>query len=86
MQYSEEIIASKVCIIMGDAGDDPKREQIVIILRFFSFNFFFNRTSLQSGNVKNTSILVIHVPSEMCYKLLFFNDYPYTNYVHYMAH
>lgn len=40
MQYSEEIIASKVCIIMGDAGDEPKREQIVIILRFFSFNFF----------------------------------------------
>ncbi|KAG6692738.1 hypothetical protein I3842_10G129500 [Carya illinoinensis] len=77
----EEIEDAKFCILVDEARDESKREQIAIILRFVDKDGFIREPFFYIVHVKDTIVLTLK--NEIS---LFLKDCPYAYYVHCWAH
>ncbi|KAJ9132865.1 hypothetical protein P3X46_033691, partial [Hevea brasiliensis] len=91
----DEIGASKFCLIINEAQDESKREQIAIIVRFVDKDGFAKERFLDLVHVKDTSTATLKKEISYTFNMhgewnglqgLFLKDCPHTYYMHCLAH
>ncbi|KAL5789875.1 hypothetical protein ACOSQ2_004763 [Xanthoceras sorbifolium] len=96
MHIREEIGDAKFCVLVDEARDVAKKEQMALVLRFVDKQGFIRERFLDIVHVKDTTAITLkkelctifsrHALNVQNIRALFLGECPYAYYIHCMAH